>query len=234
MLLKLLFLCFNFYLVNSYNKISNGSFLKKYNIYSDINKLLKKEYNNPLILNGDKTLLKRDFCKYMCIMNDFNFKEYNFDNFILDSPYLSEYNTLLYVNDFMIGNGRIFNHYEEEKILHLPQTSNVIILQSDNIENIPFKDNNIVKRYNVLQFPKITKKDIVNYIYEIIEAYNYDTNMYILNWSEYNLEKIELEYLNMLLFEINNMFNNNIQFSTIHKNMNFFIEEFKVENHLRY
>ena len=73
MFLKILFLFLNFSFLKAY-KISNGLFLKKYNIYSDINKLLKKEYNYPLILNGDKTLLKRDFCKYMCIMNDFNFK----------------------------------------------------------------------------------------------------------------------------------------------------------------
>ncbi len=60
MFLKILFLILNFSALTAY-KISNGLFLKKYNIYSDINKLLKKEYNNPLILNGDKTSLKRDF-----------------------------------------------------------------------------------------------------------------------------------------------------------------------------
>ena len=60
MFLKILLLILNFSVLKAY-KISNGSFLKKYNIYSDINKLIKKEYNKPLILNGDKTLLKRAF-----------------------------------------------------------------------------------------------------------------------------------------------------------------------------
>ncbi len=234
MLFKILLLCLNFNLILSLKKIHNGSFLKKYNIYQEINSLFKNKNNYPMILNGEKNKIKRDFCKYMCVLNNYEFKEYNFDNFILKSPYLSEENTLLYVNDFLIGNGRIFNHYEEEKILHLPQTNNIIILQSDNIESIPFKDHNIVKRYKLLEFPKLVKKDIINYIYDIIDLYNYDNNMYILNWSEYNLENIELEYLNMLLFEVDNMFSNNIDFNTIHNNMNFFIEEFKVENHLRY
>jgi len=58
--------------------------------------------------------------------------------------------------------------------------------------------------------------------------------MYILNWSEYNLNNIELEYLSMLLFEVNSMFKNNVKFNVIHNNMNFLIEEFKIENHFIY
>jgi hypothetical protein len=234
MLFKVLFLLLNLNLTIGYKKIINGSFLKKYTIYSELNNLFNKKDNSPLILNGEKNKLKRDFCKYMSILNNYEFKEYNFNDFILNAPYLNFDKKFLYVNDFLIGNGRIFNHYEEEKILHLPQTNNIIILQSDNIESIPFKDQNIVKRYKLLQFPKINKKDIIHYIYDVIEYYNYNNNMYILNWIEYNLENIDLEYLNMLLFEIDNMFQNNIDFNIIHNNMNFFIEEFKVENHLRY
>lgn len=234
MLFKILLVFLSFNLIKSSQKTYNGSFLKKYKIYSEIDKLFKKDINAPLILNGEKSKLKCDFCKYMCSLNNYRFKEYNFDNFILNSPYLSCEKTLLYINDFMVGNGRIFNNYEQEKILHLPVTNNIIILQSDNIENIPFKDNNIVKRYSIVQFPKISKKDIINYIYDIINIYDYDSNMYILNWSEYNLNNIELEYLSMLLFEVNSMFKNNVKFKVIHNNMNFLIEEFKIENHFIY
>jgi hypothetical protein len=227
MLLNIFFLILNITFIYSYDALYTGSFLKKYKIYSEINNLLKTNNNTPLILNGEKNLLKRDFCKYMCTINNFNFKEYTFNNFILNSPYLSEESTLLYVNDFMVGNGRILNHFEEDKILNLPHTNNIIILQSDNIENIPFKDNNIIKRYNILEFPKITKKDVVHYIHDMIHLCNYNNDMYILNWNSYDIENFNFEYLNMLLFQINFMLDHNTGIKEIHKNMNFIIQEFK-------
>lgn len=228
MLLNIFFLILNITVIHSYDMLYTGSFLKKYQVYSEINNLLKtNNNNNPLILNGEKNSLKRYFCKYMCEINNFNFKEYTFNNFILNSPYLSEKFTLIYVNDFMVGNGRILNHFEEDKILNLPYTNNIIILQSDNIENIPFKDDNIIKRYKKIEFPKIIKKDIVQYINEMIYLCEYNNDMYILNWNNYDIENIDFEYLNMLLFQINFMLDNNAEIKEIHKNMDFIIQEFK-------
>ena len=103
----------------------------------------------------------------------------------------------------------------------------MIILQSDNIENIPFKDNNIIKRYNILEFPKITKKDVIHYIHDMIHLCNYNNDMYILNWNSYDIENFNFEYLNMLLFQINFMLDHNTGIKEIHKNMNFIIQEFK-------
>ena len=51
--------------------------------------------------------------------------------------------------------------------------------------------------------------------------------MYILNWNNYDIENIDFEYLNMLLFQINFMLDNNAEIKEIHKNMDFIIQEFK-------
>lgn len=224
MLLFTLFIIFNLsksFCIKSYR---NFNFLKKDIIENQLNLLITTDNSKTVILNGCKTLLKKEYCKIFSDVNKLHFKEFLFNDFMKELPYNNNNQTLLYVSDFLIGNGRVLNSYEESKLLEIPKTSNIIILEADNIEKIPIKDPHLVYKFKILQFPKVTKRDIINYIYNTIEYNNYQDELYILNWNKYkNIENLNLEKLNILLFEIDSMMNDNVKFNYVHSQIDFLI-----------
>ena len=201
------------------------TFLKKKEIMTDLTNLLLYDYiEKVVILNGERTLIKKDFCKLLCDVNGFNFKEFNYEDFITKLPYLKYNNTLIYVDNFMVGNGRIFNHYEESHLLHIPKTSNLIVFQSDNIETIPIKDNYLIRKFKILQFPSIKNINFNNYIYDMISINNYSDDLYGINWNSYNnLKQLNFEKINILLFEVNDMYKNNYNEKMIESNIHLII-----------
>ena len=202
----------------------NIKFLKENRITKEISELMYLHYNEAIILNGDKTLLKRDYCKLLCDMNNFNFIEYDFKEFMDKTPYNQYDKTMFYINDFLIDHGRIINFEDETKLLNIPKTSNLLILQTDNLEKIPVKDINLIRKFKILEFPKIDKKEIINYIYNIINYYNYSEDLYIINWNKHkNLEDLNLEKLNILLFEIDTMIKDKVEVHIIHNSIDYLI-----------
>lgn len=206
--------------INGYN-LENINFLKRYDIRNELSNLLYKNDLKTVILNGEKTTLKKEYCRLFCQINNFRFKRFSYDKFIHKLPFNKYEKTLLYIDDFLVGNGRILNHYEENILKNIPKTSNLIIFESDNIDTIPLKDLNLIRYFKILEFPKITKRDIIIYINDMIMFYEYNSEMYMLNWSEYiDIEKLSLEKINILLFEINEMMTKNIKFRIIHNQIN--------------
>ena len=195
------------------------TFLKKLPIYNEINNLLSSDNKAPFILNGEKNKLKKNLCYVLAQNNNISFREYTFDKFMLRLPYISLENSLIYINDFLVKNGRVLNHYEEQTLLYLSLSSNLIILESDNIETIPIKDISIIRKFKILQFPKINKKQIINHMYDIINKYHYNNDLYLFNWNKYDIEKLTFENINILLFEINNMVNECRNFNFIHNSI---------------
>jgi hypothetical protein len=202
-------------------------FLRKHTIYSDINNIFKNELKDPLILNGIKTSYKKTLCLTFCNINDILYKEYTLKKFIEKVPHLKYNNSLIYIRDFLIGNGRIFNSYEENFIKSIPKTSNLIIFESENINIIPIKNNQIINKFFILEFPILTKLDLIHYIYDVISFQKYNTNLFLLNWNQYDIDSLNFEKINILLFELNIMFNNNFDFNVIHNRVNNIIESFK-------
>lgn len=219
MLLKI-FLLNCFLLTNSYKL----TFLKKTEIYNSISKLIEIKNNDPTILDGEKTKIKRDYSKMVCDINNFNFEEYTFEDFISKLPYNIHDKTMIYVNNFLVENGRILNHYEEDKLLNIPKTDNIILFETENLKNISLKDNNLIRKFNILNFPKVSKKDICCFIYDVINKNDYDENLYLLNWIEYdNIDKLNFEEIQILLFEINNLIKKKIEFISINIEINYMI-----------
>jgi hypothetical protein len=100
----------------------------------------------------------------------------------------------------------------------------LLILQTDNLEKIPIKDVNLIRKFKILHFPKVEKKEIIHYIYEMIEYYNYSENLYMINWNKCkNIEDLNLEKLNILLYEIDTMIKEKVDFQIIYYNINFLI-----------
>jgi len=202
----LYFYLFNFVKSITINKYSK--FLKNKSVYNIFNDFLKLDLKEPIIFDSIKSPLKKDFCKIVSELNDIQFKEYTFDCFIMELPYVNNKNSILYVNDFLIGHGRILNHYEENILLNLGKNSNLIVFQSDDIKSISFKDTNIIRHFPIINFPEINKKEIIQYIYDIITINKYNNDLYNLNWIKYDIEKLDLEKLNILLYELNISKNN--------------------------
>ena len=223
----IILIIFNFLLSKLYGyNLQNINFLKKYNIKDELSNLLYRNDLKAIILNGEKTTLKKEYCRLFCQINNFKFKRFSYDRFINELPFNKYEKTLLYVDDFLVGNGRILNHYEENILMNIPKTSNLIIFESENIETIPLKDLKLTRYFKILEFPKIIKKDIIIYINDMILFHEYNSEMYMLNWSEYiDIEKLSLEKINILLFEINEMMSVNIKFRIIHNQINTMINE---------
>lgn len=202
-------------------------FLRKHTIYSDLNNLFQSNIIEPVILNGIKTSYKKTLCVSFCLTNNISFKEYSLNKFIKDVPHLKYENAIIYINDFLVGNGRVFNNYEENLLLSLKKTTNLIVFESENIEHIPIKNNNIINNFKILQFPILNKLDLIHYIYDVIYYQKYNDELFLLNWNQYDLDNLNFEKINILLFELDDMLNNEIEFKKIHNRVNNIIESFK-------
>lgn len=209
MFLILIFVISTICTTNSIKLNFNSRFLKNKPIYIELTNLIKDEYKNPIILDGEISPFKKDFCELICKINKIKYREYEFSDFIEKLPYLIHKDSVLYINDFLVKNGRILSNYEENRLLELRRDSNLIIFQSDNINNIPIKDNNIVKLFKIIRFPEFNKKDIIHYIYDTIEYNEYSDNLIWINWNNYDINKLNFEKINILLYEINRIFDNN-------------------------
>ena len=223
--MNILFLTFfsltSSFLISKNLQCPSSDFLKKTNICNKFNKILSIDHCDSIILDGDKTELKKDYCKMLSDINLFNFHDCTYENFIVNLPYNEKNNTMIYVNNFLQDNGRIFNEYEQKILYNIPSTNNLIIFETENLDSVPLKDIQMIKRFKILNFPKITKRDIRCYIYDTINKNKYDDEMYLLNWTEYNdIDKLNFEKLNILLFEIDSMLKKKIGLNIIHLRIN--------------
>jgi hypothetical protein len=198
-------------------------FFNKLDFFNNLKQYHEIQNKEPIILNGIKTGLKKNFCTIFCNMNDIQFKAYSFDNFLLKKPHLKYENTMIYVKDYLVGNGRILNEFEKELMYGLKISSNMVILESENIELIPFKDFYLNRNFQIINFPIITKKDYIRYIYDVIIYLKYNDDLLLLNWSNYKIELLDFERINMLLFELDRMLQENLSLTDLHYYMEYII-----------
>jgi hypothetical protein len=212
-------------LINSFyatNIISqNIRFFKNKPIYTELTNIINNRLSSPIIFNGDNTPYKHDFLKLICDENNINMYDYTFDKFIINKPYNTKYNSLIYINDFMINNGRILYEYENEVLLNKNNVlSNIIILESHHIENIPYKDTRFIRKLPLIQFPLIKKKDLIQYINDIIIYNKYNEFLYLIDWVNYDIQKLNLENINKLLEYINILLKDTINIDVINHSIN--------------
>lgn len=202
--IKLFFILLMFKNIYSY-EIKIPGFLQNSNIHTKFNNILQNKYKNPIILDGVKSQFKKEFCEAISYTNKINFIEFTFDEFMIDLPHVSCRNCIIYVNDFLVGNGRILNYYEEMILKYIDKDTNLIVFNSDDIHKITFKDNSIIRLYETFRFPTILKKDLVKYINLTILKYEYHDFLYKIDWNKYNFQNMNFEKTNILLFEVNKL-----------------------------
>lgn len=191
-----------FKLYHTYDGIKIPSFVKKHNSYRILSNVLDEQSKIPIILDGKNEAYKKEVCQVISYTKKKQFIEVSYDTFLKEVPFLKYNNSLIYVNDFLIKNGRIFNEYETNLLNGIYNDSNMIVFNSDDLNNIYFKDDSIIKNYQLIKFPQIKKKYILLYIKNIIKKYNYHEYLYSLPWTDICLENLNFEMINMLIFEL--------------------------------
>lgn len=206
-------------------KTYSSFFLSKNPLHKKLSELILNDVKkSPIILDGDKLLFKKMYCKFLCNRFKINFKEYSFNNFILNKPFINSNKTLIYVNDFLIKKDRILNEYEKSILSNLYTYNNLIIFQSINIKKNKLDNENLINSFPIYQFPSLSKIDIIDYIYDMINFQGYNLDLNLLNWNKYNIELLNYEKLNILLFELNSMYQEDLLFEKLHYRVNNIIE----------
>jgi hypothetical protein len=199
-------------------------FLQKKNVYKQLMNYIFNDVEVPIILNGNKTHFKKDFCKIFCEINNITFNDYYFNDFILKKPFNHKIPSMIYVNDFLVDSGRYLNEYEKYVLLNINQKKHLIILESTNIDKIMFKSESLINRFKKIYFPDINKEYIQNYIYYCINFNKYSHELYLLNWLSYDIDKLNIEKIDILLNILNNLFLEKKDFSIVHTYVNTIID----------
>ena len=139
------------------------SIIKKKDIYRDLSLIIQDKKYDTYIINDsifNNQCMKKDVTKLIFEDNLISFKELSFNEYITNKPSLFCRDTIFYINDYLINNGRILN--EQEKLTIFNKNSNYVFLQVNDIDLIPIKDVHFNKKFRMLDFPIISKKELIN------------------------------------------------------------------------
>ena len=180
----------------SYSKFNHLLYEKNIrNVLNDI-----YEDNNKIkIINN----LSKDWCKN-CFKGYFNNENINLDIISYNDFFNDKYNKkkdIILVDDFMINYGRTLTLIEKNKINKYNKNTN-IILNINDYDELVLKDDEFINKYKMYEFPNISKRQINNYIFELIEYYNYHDKLLLINWKRFDIEKLNFEIIEDLIFDI--------------------------------
>lgn len=203
--MRILIILLHIIVINSYE------FIKQFKIYNELKKLTSNNISKkPIIINSLYPHISQDYCRIYSKLNNINFLQYNFNNFMFYKPHLNNKNYIIYIK-----NKYYFNDSDLLYLKTIPFTTNLIIFDNN------YKLNNI---YNKIDFNDITKDFLEKYIYQVIKNKNYSKSLLLLNWSKYNIEKLNFEKINILLYELNDNVDKFESFNALHKIIDNMIE----------
>jgi hypothetical protein len=193
----------------AYTKLNNivPNIIKRKDIYRDLSLIIQDKKYDTYIINDsifNNQCMKKDVTKLVFEDNLISFKEMSFNEYITKKPSLFCRDTIFYINDYLINDGRILN--EEERLTILKKNSNYIFLQVNDIDIIPIKDVHFNKKFRMLDFPIILRKDLINYIYELIDYFHYNENLYLVDWESFEIDKLNFTDIHVLLDKIEKYF----------------------------
>jgi hypothetical protein len=203
---------------------------KRLDIYNDISLNIQSKMKNPIILNGPETPLKKDFIENIFESSFISVCSYSFNKFVFEKPYIFNINTAIFVDDFLINDGRQFNKEESDILLNLRNNANYIIFNANNIETIPYQDKRINGRFEVLNFPLIGKKDLVHYIYDIIHNNEFNDDMFCIDWEKYDIDLLSLSKINSLVKDVEHL----LKFKMEYNINNYEKIHFRIESLVKY
>jgi len=176
------------------------SYLKKHPSVRDLTKVIAKGSKIPILLDGKS--FKEEIAQHITYSLKKKYVTLKYDSFIKSVPHLKTSGSVIYVPDFLVLHGRIFNEYETMFMKTLSGNSNLIILGSENLKLVPFKDNEMNKFFHIIKVPNIYRKHFVLHIKNIITKNGYDEYLLTLPWENTPLETLSFEMINMLVYEL--------------------------------
>lgn len=186
--------------INSFefSNSKNNLLLNKIEIKNTLIDLIDDTDNIKIINNPGQKFCKDCFEIY-CYQNNLEYEIISYNNFY--NNIFNHQKKFIFVEDFMINYGRTLTNKEKEVILNYNQKQKVIF-NIDDYENIVLKDDSFIKKLKIYNFPKICKRDIFNYIFNLIEYYDYNQNLQLINWNKFNIDKLSLKEIEDLIFNI--------------------------------
>ena len=175
-------------------------------VYNKLKNLSKYTLKTPIILNGKNLSYKKDICKIISTNNNIPFYDFTINDLENKIFNYLEYNSIIYISDFLIDENIKLDDFKKKVLNELYPVKPLIVFNSINIDKI-LQNNLIITKFNIYEFPIIKKTDILKHIHELIEIFKYDNSLFQINWLSYDIESLNLENLNILLYEVNDLFN---------------------------
>lgn len=209
------------------------------NLFDKENK--ENEVNKIKIVNNKQINMFIDILKIYIENENINCKNINYYQFFKNDCYINEnineknkIKQNIFVNDFMIDYGRTLSQYEKEKILEINKTSKKnIIFHVEDYDNLILKDNEFINNFEILEFPKIDKRLLNSYLINMIGYYQYNNDLLLINWKNYDIDKLSIKELENLMFDLHvsiNLNNKNKKYSSINLCKNILNKKFKKLN----
>lgn len=198
MVIFILFILFFSCQCFEFSKSKSNTILHCNDINDNLNEIIKSDskiklFNNP---NQDWAL---DCLKFKCINENIHIDTISYDNFYNDN--YNRNDKLILVSDFMVNYGRTLTINEKEKILNYNKNPNIIFHIND-YNNLVLKDDEFIKNYKMYNFPYIKKTLLNNYVFNLIDYYNYDNKLQLINWKKYKIESLNFRKLEDLIYKL--------------------------------
>lgn len=167
-------------------------------VKSTINEIIDDNNKINFLNNPNQNWCIDCFKNYFSNEN-IDFTVMNYSKFINNID--KEVSKYIIVPDFMINYGRVLTLSEIEYLNKYNKYSNIIFHLND-YENLVIKNNEFIKKYKMYNFPYITKYNINNFIYNLVDYYKYDDYLQLINWNKYDIEKLDFYKLEDLLYKL--------------------------------
>lgn len=180
----------------SFSKYNN--FGTKFLINNELDKIHNS--NEKIILESHEgdSLWRNDYINLYCKKNKIKFFNIDFDSFI-SSNKIFNYD-IIYINDFLVKDGRILKENEIDKILNYKK---ILILGCDELSRVSYKDYNLLSKFEKVKLDKISKKEIMHYIYSLIDYYKYNDQLMMINWNNYEINLLNFDKVEKCFFLFN-------------------------------
>lgn len=182
-----------------FSRSKNNILLNQIDIKNTLFNIVEDEDKNRIkILNNPNQKFCKDCFEIYCLNNNINYEFVSYDNFINNS-YKNK--NIIFIEDFMINYGRTLMNKEKEIILNYNSKSKIIFNTND-YDNLVLKDDVFIKKFKMYNFPKICKINLNNYIFNLIEYYNYNSDLKLINWKNFDIDKLNFKEIEDLIFNL--------------------------------
>jgi hypothetical protein len=211
LLIVFCFLC----IISAYiNNVKYLEYLNNNENKNFIEKIIKSKQSHLLFLNGLKIPLKKDFCHLISKKNNIPFEEWTMNKFMCKKPILHKSNHLFYIKDFDFT--KLNDNSFDKELLFEENNKNIIIcnihIQNNNINNI---DDAVLKKFRIVNFTDI---NITKLIFKMIDENSYNSHLKMIDWNFfYGIQELNLEKINILLFELDSLFQNNVYIQKLYE-----------------